>query len=188
MIAYKFLRPEGTSVFTGFAWPLPADRPGAWVEASVEPCRSGIHACRASDLPYWAGQHLYEVELAGEVVEEPTKVIASRGRLRRRIEAWDAGLRDAYTRMCADRGHELARAASPPLEQWEAAIEPSVAEGPAKQNLRLIDDAFVIGFTGWRKNWRRKRNAASNGAKNACGTQFRQFRLWVTQMPANRHC
>jgi len=131
VIAYKFLRPEGTSVFTGFAWPLPADRPGAWVEASVEPCRSGIHACRASDLPYWAGQHLYEVELAGEVVEEPTKVIASRGRLRRRIEAWDAGLRDAYTRMCADRGHELARAASPPLEQWEAAIEPSVAEGPA---------------------------------------------------------
>jgi hypothetical protein len=36
-----------------------------------------------------------------------------------------------YTRMCADRAHELARGASPPLEQWEAVIEPSVPEGPA---------------------------------------------------------
>jgi hypothetical protein len=34
-------------------------------------------------------------------------VIASRARLMRRIDAWDE-LRDTYTRMCADRGHELA--------------------------------------------------------------------------------
>ena len=33
--------------------------------------------------------------------------------------------------MCADRAHELARAASPPLGQWEAVIEPSIPEGPA---------------------------------------------------------
>jgi hypothetical protein len=59
------------------------------------------------------------------------KVVAIRGRLTRRIEAWDDATRDAYTRMCADRAHELARAASPPLEQWEAVIEPSVPEGPA---------------------------------------------------------
>ena len=49
----------------------------------------------------------------------------------RRVEAWDGGLRDVYTRWCADRAHELAQAATRPPDRWEAAIEPSVAEGPA---------------------------------------------------------
>ena len=56
-------------------------------------------------------------------------MIASRARLVRRIEAWDEPMRERYTRMCADRAHDLARAAS--LEQWEAVIEPSIPEGPA---------------------------------------------------------
>ena len=131
MIAYKFLSPDGTSFFTGFGWPLPNGGPGPWVEAKAEPCRSGIHACLPEHLPLWAGQMLYEIELGGEIVDDRTKVVASRARLTRRIEAWDEGLRDRYTRMCADRAHELAREASPPLEEWEAAIEPSVREGPA---------------------------------------------------------
>ena len=131
MIAYKFLRADGTSVFTAFDWPLPSGGPGAWVEAEVEPCRTGVHACRPEHLPLWAGQVLYEVELDGEVVDDRTKVIAGRARLTRRIDAWEQAVRDRYTRMCAERAHELARGASPPLEQWEAAIEPSVPEGPA---------------------------------------------------------
>lgn len=131
MIAYKFLRADGSSVFTGFAWPLPAGGgPGAWVDAPLDPCRSGIHACRVSDLPYWAGRVLYEVELGGDFVEEATKVTASRGRLVRRIPAWDEQ-RDAYTRMCADRAHELVRSAPPELAHWEGVVEPSVPEGPA---------------------------------------------------------
>jgi hypothetical protein len=131
VIAYKFLRPDGTSVFTGFGWPLPDGGPGAWVEGNVEPCRSGVHACRPEHLPLWAGQVLYEVELDGEIVDDRTKVVAARGRLKRRIAAWEESVRDRYTRMCADRAHELARGTSPPLEQWEAVIEPSVPEGPA---------------------------------------------------------
>jgi hypothetical protein len=139
VIAYKFLRDDATSLFTGFAWPLPGDGPGAWVEARVEQCRSGIHACRIADLPLWAGRRLYEIELDGDIVEEPTKVVASRGRLVRRLDGWD-GLRDEYTRMCADRAHDLALGASPPLaqwdaavepSQWDAAVEPSIPEGPA---------------------------------------------------------
>ena len=62
MIAYKFLRPDGTSVFTRFTWPLPDDGPGPWVDAGVDPCRSGIHACRRADLPLWLGRALYEIE------------------------------------------------------------------------------------------------------------------------------
>jgi hypothetical protein len=131
VIAYKFLRPDGTSVFTGFSWPLPNGGPGRWVEANVDPCRSGIHACRPEHLPLWAGQVLYELELDGEIVDDRTKVIAGRARLHRRIDAWEEEVRDRYTRMCADRAHELARGASPPLEQWEAVIEPSIPEGPA---------------------------------------------------------
>jgi len=131
VIAYKFLRRDGTSVFTGFSWPLPGEgSPGEWIEADLEPCRSGIHACRVAHLPLWAGQVMYEVELAGDIAMDGTKVIGSRGRLTRRLEAWDE-LRDSYTRMCADRAHELARAPTPALEEWEAVIEPALGEGPA---------------------------------------------------------
>jgi hypothetical protein len=131
VIAYKFLRTDGSSVFTGFRWPLPNEGPGAWVDARIEPCRSGVHACRASDLPLWVGRVLYEIELGGDILDVPRKVVASRGRLLRRIEAWDDQLRDAYTSMCVARAHELARDASPPLEEWEVVIEPAVPEGPA---------------------------------------------------------
>jgi hypothetical protein len=131
MIAYKFLRPDGSSVFTGFRWDLP-DRgePGTWVDAQADPCRSGIHACRSADLPMWVSQVMYEIELAGDIAELPAKVVASRGRLLRRVSAWD-DLRDVYTRMCADRAHELALGATPPMENWNAVVEPSIPEGPA---------------------------------------------------------
>jgi hypothetical protein len=131
VIAHKFLRPDGTSVFTGFRWPLPDGGPGDWVAAGPEPCRSGIHACRPSELPLWVGRALYEVELDGEIVEAGMKLVAERGRLTRRIDAWDDAAREDYTRMCADRAHDLARGASPPLADWDAVIEPSVPEGPA---------------------------------------------------------
>ena len=132
MIAYKFLRRDGTGPFTRHRWPLPADGgPGAWVDAPVIPCRSGIHACRLADLPLWLGRELYEVELEGEIVEERTKVVAPRARLLRRIDAWDDATRAAYTRDCADRAHALVREAGPALADWDAVVEPSMAEGPA---------------------------------------------------------
>jgi hypothetical protein len=131
MIAYKFLRADGSTAFSGFRWPLPDGAPGAWVQAPVVPCRSGVHACRPVDLPFWVGDVLYEVELDGELLAEETKVVAPRGRLRQRIGAWEDGARDDYTRWCADRAHELARTDSPRLDPWDAGVEPSVPEGPA---------------------------------------------------------
>ena len=129
MTAYKFLRADGTGAFTGFAWPLPDGALGAWVEADPDPCRSGIHACRLGDLPHWAGRVLYEIELDGEVIEHKSKVVARRGRLLRRIDAWDDDFRAALTRHCADRAHELARAGG--IQRWEEVIEHSIPEGPA---------------------------------------------------------
>ena len=127
MIAYKCLRAGGTSVFTSFRWPLPGAGPGPWVQAEIDPCRSGIHACRLADLPYWVGRELYEIELDGEIVAQPTKLVAPRGRLVRRIDAWERELRDAYTRECADRAHDLAAG----LPAWDATIEPLARYGPA---------------------------------------------------------
>lgn len=129
MNAYKFLRPDGTGVFTGFEWPLPGGAPGAWVRSDVDPCRSGVHACRPRHLPLWIGHALYEIELDGEILDDTMKVVASQGRLLRRIEEWDEQTYVDYTRMCADRAHELARAHG--LDSWEAVIEPSVPEGGA---------------------------------------------------------
>jgi hypothetical protein len=130
VIAYKFLRADGTGAFTRFAWPLPGDRPGAWVEAAIVPCRSGIHACRREDLPLWLGQTLYEVELGGEIHAEPTKVVASRARLLRRIDAWDGALRAEFSRDCADRAYALA-GDSALAAGWTAVIEPALPESPA---------------------------------------------------------
>jgi len=131
MIAFKFLRADGTSSFTGYRWELPNGSPGPWVEASIDPCRSGIHGLRPRDLPLWAGKTLWEIELDGDVREERSKVVATRGRLLRQIEAWDDDFRAELTRHCADRAHELANSVSPPLTNWEAVVEPSIPEGPA---------------------------------------------------------
>ena len=56
-------------------------------------------------------------------------------------------LREGYTRMCADRAHELARSASPPLTDWEAVVEPSIGEGPALLGFVAARIAEVRGGT-----------------------------------------
>ncbi len=127
-VAYKFLSASGRGVFSDFAWPLPEDRPGAWVESEVDGCRSGIHACRHADLPYWLAPALFEIELDGEIDTLATKIVAPRGRLIRRIDAWGE-VRAAYSQMCVARAHELVAAAPelrdwappPSIELWEAA-------------------------------------------------------------------
>lgn len=96
MIAYKFLDAGGVGPFTGFHWPV-----GDWVDAGeIEPCRSGVHALRARDLPFWLGQELWEIELEGEVLEQGRKVVAPRGRLLRRREEWNGELLDALAGDC----------------------------------------------------------------------------------------
>lgn len=115
--AYKFLTADGLGVFSGFAWPLPDGLPGAWVEADVDACRSGVHACRRIDLPYWLAPALYEIELAGPIDTLAVKVVARRGRLIRRVDAWNETTREEYSRMCVARARELV-AAAPDLRDW----------------------------------------------------------------------
>jgi hypothetical protein len=92
--AWKFLDDRGQGMVSGFRWPVPrsAGGVGDWVEAGgpVEVCVCGIHACRIDDLAWWLSAQLWEMELAGEHLEDDHAVVAARGRLVRRVDQWPA--------------------------------------------------------------------------------------------------
>jgi hypothetical protein len=142
--AYKFLTAEGRGVFTGFAWPLPNGGPGAWVEAEVQLCRSGVHACRRGDVSYWLAPALYEIELDGVVVGTGMKVVAPRGRLVRRIDAWNDALREEYSQMCIARAGELAASAPELVGPW-APPRAASAAGPALMGFIAARMAEAMG-------------------------------------------
>ena len=106
MHAYKVLR-DGRSEFTGWRWPLPdADEPGAWVHATgpIGLCVNGIHASTPEQLPHWLGTELWEIELGGDILEDEAALVASQGRLLRRVDAWDEPMRGRFAEMCLAAG------------------------------------------------------------------------------------
>ena len=123
MRAFKFTSPGAIGPFSGVAWPTPAaGGPGAWVSAAGEaPCRSAVHACRPQDLPWWIADELWEVELDGLGPAGRHKLTARRGRLVRRVTAWDAGAARAFAEACAWRAHERALVAAVATRADEAA-------------------------------------------------------------------
>ena len=106
MIAYKFLRSGRTGTFSQFQWP----EPGVWVQSSgdVAACRSGIHACRTTDLPWWLADELWEIELADVVRVDEHKVVAPAGRLVSRVERWTPQCGREYAEACALRARDRA--------------------------------------------------------------------------------
>jgi hypothetical protein len=88
VVAYKFLASDRTAPFAQVRWPEAGS--GGWILASaaVGTCRRAVHACRAKDLAYWLGQRLWRVELAGQVSESATKMVAERGRLLEPVDGW----------------------------------------------------------------------------------------------------
>jgi hypothetical protein len=114
MMAYKFLRPGRVGLFSRFRWP----GPGIWVEGDhdVETCRSGVHACRTEDLPWWLADELWEIELRDPARVDGHKVVATAGRLRSRVERWTPACAQEYAEVCAwrarDRAVEALRLAS----------------------------------------------------------------------------
>jgi hypothetical protein len=83
-ISLQFLRAGRVGSFSEFRWP----EAGVWVRVgdNIAACRTGIHACRTQDLPWWLADELWEIELEDEVQLEEHKVLARAGRLRTRIE------------------------------------------------------------------------------------------------------
>jgi hypothetical protein len=115
VIAYKFLAPGGVGPFSRYAWPLPVGQaPGEWVGASGGAllCHSGVHACRAGDLPWWLQAELWEAELDGDVTAGRHKIMAPRARLLRRVGAWDAACAQRFADACAGRARDHAAEAA----------------------------------------------------------------------------
>jgi len=106
VIAYKFLRAGRIGPFSEFRWP----GSGVWVRAEGEPasCRTGVHACRVDDLPWWLGEELWEIELDGEVEVHEHKIVAPAGRLRSRVDAWTPDCAAEYGEACAWRTRDSA--------------------------------------------------------------------------------
>jgi hypothetical protein len=109
MVAYKFLRSGRVGIFSRFRWP----GAGIWVEADqgFETCRSGIHACRTEDLPWWLADELWEIELRDPARVEGHKVVATAGRLRSRIDRWTPACAQKYAEACAWRARDRAEQA-----------------------------------------------------------------------------
>jgi hypothetical protein len=105
VIVYKFLAAGATGRFSARRWPAP----GTWLEVAgpLEACTNGIHACRADALACWLDDELWSVELGGEVVEEPTVLIARRGRLVEQVDRWP-DVAPALGEACAGRARALA--------------------------------------------------------------------------------
>jgi len=106
VIAYKFLDAHGRGRFTGTAWPKPRGaEAGAWVDSDgpVVPCVRGVHAMRAQHLPFWLDRQLWEIELEGAFVETDSLLVAERGRLCRRVEAWNDDAWKALCEFCRER-------------------------------------------------------------------------------------
>jgi hypothetical protein len=113
MKAYKFTG-YGGATYNGFIWPLPtADGPGEWVEVgkrarkaliTAELCtRRVLHATDAAHLLDWLNAEMYEVEIdesRGVIVAD--KIGFRRGRLVRRIEAWNEWTARTFACDCAE--------------------------------------------------------------------------------------
>jgi hypothetical protein len=104
MIAYKFLSQGAIGPISTAQWPPPRE----WleVEGALEVCANGIHACTSEALAYWLGEELWAVELDGEILDEGTVLVASRGRLVSRVDRWPA-VSFAFAETCVQHGREL---------------------------------------------------------------------------------
>lgn len=106
MVAYKFLRSGRVGLFSRFCWP----DPGVWVEAAGDgdTCRSGIHACRMEDLPWWLADELWEIDLRDPTRVDGHKVVATAGCLQAPVERWTPACAQEYAEACAWRARDRA--------------------------------------------------------------------------------
>jgi hypothetical protein len=103
VIAYKFLAAGRLAPFSGVSWP----EPGTWLEAAKLERWSGIHAVRVQALLGWIDDELWTCELGGAIEDDGEVLVAERGRLLERVDAWNEVSAHDFARACATRGREL---------------------------------------------------------------------------------
>ena len=62
-----------------------------------------VHSCT-----HWLGTELCEIELGGEILEDEVALVASEGRLLRRVDASDETMRGRFAEICLERARDLA--------------------------------------------------------------------------------
>lgn len=126
MRAYAFLDPAATDYVSGVRWPVPEEPgPGAWLEAEAD---SPLRGYPADQLLWWLDQHLWEVELAGDVRDTDRSFLGARGRLLAPVDAWTPDVARELTTDCALRLRDRAVAALEADGQEEAAAGLAAAD------------------------------------------------------------
>ena len=101
--ALKFLKEGAVGSYSGFHWPVPNGKPGAWVKVTgdLQACANGIHATDLEHAMEWVQAECYVIELGGKVTLTENKYVARKGRLIRRVELGDRELR-LFAADCAE--------------------------------------------------------------------------------------
>jgi hypothetical protein len=169
---YKFLNLDGTTPQGYGTWHLPkGKRPGKWMKVTGDlvPCKNGLHVMRLGDLLEWAAEHLYEVEVRGEVLPADDKVVARQARVLRKVDTWnDRNLR-LFACDCAERVLPLFEKDHPNDNRPRAAIETArrFANGQATwEELDAARAAVAAAWAAWdaarddERDWQLQRLAA----------------------------
>ncbi len=78
------------------------------MHGTLEPGSNGLHALRTRRVVDWIDDELWLVELADDVEEIDDMLVARRGRLLRRIRAWDENAAREFGESCIWRARDLA--------------------------------------------------------------------------------
>ena len=169
MQALKFLRPGRVAPFTGVTWP----GPGAWLESAAPPelCRTGVHALVPEVLAKWITEELWRVELDG--AESPVRgvIVARRGRLLSRVEAWNEETAREFTRACAAHVRERAAGlgAAYAADATTAAVETVAGHEAVRVGYAAARAAEAMAPGGfvterrWQSAWLAERVGVSRG-------------------------
>jgi hypothetical protein len=150
--AYAFLDPTATDYVSGVRWPVPDDSgAGAWVDAGAD---SPLRGYPADQLLWWLDQHLWEVELDGDVRETDRSVLGARGRLLAPVDAWTPDVARELTVDCALRLRDRAAAALEADGRGAAASAlaaadelESIADAAASATSGEGDGSLLAGYT-----------------------------------------
>jgi hypothetical protein len=140
--------------FAGVTWP----EPGEWLGPDV-------HALRPDALAPWLAEELWVVELGGEPEEiVPGVLVAPRGRLVARVEAWDDGVARELARDCARRAGEGATGRAAEFAADAARAAEAATAGPT---------AVLAGYMA--------AHAAEAKAPGGFAAERRRQSLWLAQ-------
>jgi hypothetical protein len=140
--------------FAGVTWP----EPGEWLAPDV-------HALRPEALAVWLAEELWRVDLDGEVDEiVPGVLVAERGRLLARVEAWDDEAAREFARACAERARAGATGQAAEFAADAAAAAEKATAGPT---------AVLAGYMA--------AHAAEAKAPGSFGAERRRQSLWLAE-------